>query len=195
MHDLNQVSIWLLCTKSIVLDAWTILSFLWFKKTKMKTNRSTQAPSVKELIQQFSVSLKTKYDYFHGTSLMRRFGKCHVSINRKTVWYCMYIFKYISMNLYELCTLPTSTSPKPGWLTASQRSWPGWILKWDAVPRKLTMLTIPSLSQDSENFDRFLSFGDGPTLADPLVQVEWSWSTCSWERSLGTWWWWWRGGG
>ena len=76
-------------------------SFLCFKKTKMKTNWSTQAPSVKELIQQFSVSLKTKYDYFHVTSLMRRFGKCHVCINRKTVWYCMYIndivciYKYI----------------------------------------------------------------------------------------------------
>ena len=105
MHDLNQVSIWLLCTKSIVLDAWAILSFLWFKKTKMKTNWSTQAPSVKELIQQFSVSLKTKDGYFHGTSLMRRFGKCHVCINRKTVWYCMYIclyvYVYICICFYE----------------------------------------------------------------------------------------------
>ena len=62
---------------------------------------------------------------------------------------CIYIYMhivYIFMNLYELCTLPTSTPPKSGWLTASQRSWPEWILKWDAVPRKLTMLTIPSLS-------------------------------------------------
>ena len=111
---------------------------------------------------------------------------------------CIYIYMhivYIFMNLYELCTLPTSTPPKSGWLTASQRSWPEWILKWDAVPRKLTMLTIPSLSQGIDNFDRFLSFEDDPTLADPLVQVEWSWSTCSWERSLGTWWWWWWGGG
>ena len=187
MHDLNQVSLWLLCTKSIVLDAWTILSFLWFKKTKMKTNWSTQAPSVKELIQQFSVSLKTKYDYFHVTSLMRRFGKCHVCINRKTVWYCMYIF----ICFYEFVWIAHLHGPQ-AWLT-------------DCESKKLTWVDIKvrCCSAKVDNVDNSFSFSRHwqfwqvqlPTLADPLVQVEWSWSTCSWERSLGTRWWWRWGGG